>query len=236
MVSFRYVVDIKRTSIVLLSARKRQRVDTGSGLIRFRSQADHANCNQPERLLDCAGFHGVTTILWILLIPLIPLALIVYWSLSNGISPTPSSRKQIREILRAIPKEFSGTIYDLGSGWGTLAIALAKRRPNCKITGVENSIVPYLVSELLLRFLRIHTVEFHFADFLKYDFRDADMVVCYLYPGGMRKLKPKLEADLNPGTIVISNTFAISGWEPVEVLRSNDMYRSPIYRYTKERR
>jgi len=173
-------------------------------------------------------------ILFIPLILLIPLILVVYWSMRNGISPTPSSRKQILEIFRAIPPEFSGKIYDLGSGWGTLAIALSKHSSSCKIIGIENSIIPYIVSELLVWLLRIKHVEFHFANFLKYDFGDAGVIVCYLYPGGMQKLKPGLEAYLKSGTIVISNTFAIPGWTPVERFRASDLYHSPVYVYEFE--
>ena len=74
-------------------------------------------------------------------------------------------------------------------------------------------------------------VEFHYANFMKVPLHDADLIVCYLFPGGMSKLKPKLEEELKPGTVVISNTFAIAGWTPVEVFHANDIYRSPIYVY-----
>ena len=64
----------------------------------------------------------------------------------------------------------------------------------------------------------------------------AELVVCYLFPGGMEKLKPKLEREVKPGAIVISNTFAISGWKATEILFASDLYRSPIYIYEKERK
>ena len=59
---------------------------------------------------------------------------------------------------------------------------------------------------------------------------DAALIVCYLFPGGMRKLKPKLEM-LPTGTIVISNTFSISGWVPEQTFQAQDLYRSPVYVY-----
>ena len=77
------------------------------------------------------------------------------------------------------------------------------------------------------------TSDLIFANFLRRDLRDADLIVCYLFPGGMEKLKPKLEAELNPGTIVISNTFAISEWKAMQILHANDLYHSPIYVYKK---
>lgn len=47
---------------------------------------------------------------------------------------------------------------------------------------------------------------------------------------GKRKLKPKLER-LQPGTIVISNTFSIYGWTAAQTLQVRDLYRSPVYIY-----
>jgi hypothetical protein len=60
---------------------------------------------------------------------------------------------------------------------------------------------------------------------------DAKLILCYLYPGGMRKLKPKLEQELRPGTLIISNTFSIPGWEPVQVLPAEDFFHSAVYVY-----
>jgi predicted RNA methylase len=165
------------------------------------------------------------------------LILFFYWSVLNGITPTPTSKKQLLQILRALPHGFSGRIYDLGSGWGTRAIEISKQLPEAKIIGIENSPVPYFISELILLFLRRNNVDLIFANFMRTDLRDADLIVCYLFRGGMENLKPKLEAELKPGTTVISNTFAISGWKPMQILYANDLYRSPIYVYkSKERR
>ncbi len=60
------------------------------------------------------------------------------------------------------------------------------------------------------------------------------MVVCYLYPGAMRKLKDKFEQELAPGTLVVSNTFSISGWKPINVIDTHDLYNTHIYLYEKK--
>ena len=36
---------------------------------------------------------------------------------------------------------------------------------------------------------------------------------------------------LKPGTVVISNTFRMPGWEPEKVVQLNDLHRTSIYRY-----
>ena len=171
----------------------------------------------------------MTTVV-LLILPLLCLCSILFWSLRNGISPTPTSARQTETVLRAIPGNLIGPIYDLGSGWGTLVIAIARHFPELKIVGIENSPIPYITSRILHLFYRQKNVTFIRADFLDCALDDAALVVCYLFPGGMRKLKPKLER-LQPGTIVISNTFSIYGWTAAQTLQVHDLYRSPVYIY-----
>jgi hypothetical protein len=156
---------------------------------------------------------------------------IIYWSLRNGISPMPSSMKASKKILDAIPRELNGPIYELGSGWGTLALAVAKKFPENLVVGYETSPVPYWIS----RFFRFQTgvsnVQFKKEDFMDISLSEAALIICYLYPGAMRKLQEKLSKELQPGTWIISNTFAIPEWKPYAILDTQDLYRSLIYIY-----
>jgi hypothetical protein len=47
----------------------------------------------------------------------------------------------------------------------------------------------------------------------------------------MSRLGPKLEQELAGGGVVLSSTFALPGREAEEVVRLNDLYRTPVYRY-----
>jgi hypothetical protein len=47
----------------------------------------------------------------------------------------------------------------------------------------------------------------------------------------MTSLKTKFEEELKPDTLIISNTFGITDWEPEEVITLNDIHQTPIYRY-----
>ncbi|MCI0605362.1 class I SAM-dependent methyltransferase [bacterium] len=132
-------------------------------------------------------------ILGSLLVPLAILASVVYFSLRNGISPTPSSRKQTETLLGMIPADTTGNVYDLGSGLGTLALAIGKYLPQCQVIGFESSPVPYVISQILASLSAAKNVKFRRLDFMNASFCDAKVILCYLYSGGMRKLKPKLE-------------------------------------------
>lgn len=56
-------------------------------------------------------------------------------------------------------------------------------------------------------------------------------MVCYLCPGGMTRVRGKLEAELRPGALVISNTFAMPDWSPEHTITLDDLHRTPVYRY-----
>jgi trans-aconitate methyltransferase len=157
--------------------------------------------------------------------------LIVVWSLLNGIGPMPSTRRQRKALLQCLPKSLNGTAYELGSGWGTLALAVARQHPGCSIVGYENSPVPFLFSRLLLSLRRLPNVEFRYGNIHTVPLKDASLVLCYLYPGAMQELKQKLEKELAPGTHVVSNTFHVRGWEPHHVEEVRDLFGTKIYVY-----
>ena len=56
-------------------------------------------------------------------------------------------------------------------------------------------------------------------------------MVCFLTPPIMEKLKPKLEAELRAGPLVVSNTFALRGWQPIEKKTVPDVPASKVYLY-----
>jgi trans-aconitate methyltransferase len=161
-------------------------------------------------------------------LPLTIAALIVYWSIKNGIGPLPSTPKQTRAMLNCFPENVEGSILELGSGWGRLALAMARRFPENKVVAYESSPIPYLFSRIFSRRANLH---FYRQDFLDVPLSNAGAIVCYLYPGGMEKLKPKLDAELTPGTLVVTNTFAVPGWKAETVVELNDLHRTKIYVY-----
>jgi trans-aconitate methyltransferase len=166
----------------------------------------------------------------------VPLCLsisIVVWTIKNGIGPTITSPKQKRCLLASLPEDLKGNVFDLGSGWGTLAISLARQLPACQVIGYESSPVPYLFSRVLQFLLRFPNLKFNRQDILRVSLQEASLIVCYLYPAAMKKLKPKFEEELHPGTVVITNTFAVPGWNPANVLLAADIYRSKIYLYQR---
>ncbi len=158
---------------------------------------------------------------------------VVLWSLKNGISPMPTSEKVKSKLLVSIPPKIHGTIIDLGSGWGNMAIRLAKQFPQCHVIGYETSPVPYYFSKIWLFFDKIPNLQFRKKNFFSVNLKDSSLIYTYLYPGAMKILYNKFEEELIPGTIVVSNTFAVPQWDPVQVLEVKDIYNTRIYMYVK---
>lgn len=142
-----------------------------------------------------------------------------------GISPMPTSKKA-RGVVRTTIRE-SSKVYELGSGWGTLAIELSQSN---EVIALEKAWVPWLFSKLN-NAVRGGTVKILRQNIYSLKYSDADVIFCYLYPGAMRKLAPKLEKELKMGATVLSNTFQIPGRTPAEVLEINDWFRTKIYVY-----
>ena len=172
-----------------------------------------------------------------LVLVLAAFALMLGYTIRTGISPVPTTPRVAAEIFAAcppeslIPPEAGNVVYELGSGWENLAMALAKRFPERAVVGYELSPLPWLVSRLLLRLRPRPNLALHRADFMAADLSDAALVVCYLYPGAMRRLREKLERELPADALVVSNAFLVPGWQPNSVRHAADQYETAVYLY-----
>lgn len=156
---------------------------------------------------------------------------ILWYSWRYGITPTPTSSKVRKVILQALPLAVDGKIVELGSGWGHVTLALAKRYPKHPIDAYEISPIPFLISWLLIRWKKLGWVHLFRKDFFQVPLADSGLIVCYLYPGAMQRLKEKFKEELRPDTLVLTHTFAIPGWTPIQRIYADDLYHTPIFIY-----
>jgi len=125
----------------------------------------------------------------------------------------------------------TGTIVDLGSGWGSFVIRIAKRYPQRQIIGYELSLLPWLISLLLKKIFGLNNLNLHRQNFYQADLSDTSVLVCYLFPGAMEKISTKLRLEQTNINFFISNSFALPGCNPYKTMIINDFYNSPIYLY-----
>lgn len=155
---------------------------------------------------------------------------IIVSSLVLGISPMPTSAKVRAAMLSLLPSSTTGTIHELGAGWGGLACALARHCPDARVIAWERSPVPFLVSWVRAR--RVKNLEVRWADFREADISGATALVCYLFTGAMKALDVRLRRE-RPGAAltIITNTFTLHGWPEETAITVDDLYRTRVVRY-----
>jgi hypothetical protein len=158
---------------------------------------------------------------------------IIYYTFKNGIGPTITTKKVRKKLLEECPK-IEGSIAILGSGFGILAKDIATKYWSCTIYAYENSIIPFFVSKLM--FSRIKNLKFIKTDFYSIDLGVYKLLICYLYPEAMKKLKNKLLSEVDKPIEIITHTFKFNEITENKKIYCNDIYKTPVYFYKFERK
>jgi hypothetical protein len=159
--------------------------------------------------------------------------LVVYWSTFHTQVPLYlSSRKiwQAMELLLPSPvadKNF--TFIDLGSGIGGVLTHLAGVRPDGRYFGVEAAPLPFLWSWLRIRLGCHRNCQVKWGSLWNCDLSQYDVVFAYLSPVPMDELWQKARREMRPGTMFISNTFAVADHPPPQTFTVDDLHRSTLY-------
>jgi precorrin-6B methylase 2 len=142
---------------------------------------------------------------------LLVLSVLVFQAIT-GVPPVSSGTAEGRDVTALL--EQAGlperpVIYELGCGWGSLVVALARAFPDAQIRGIELSPLPFVVAAWRTR--NLPNVRIHRADFYASDLGNADAVTCYLMTGAMPRLAAYLDAGLKRGTPVVAVSFMFRG-------------------------
>jgi len=148
-----------------------------------------------------------------------------------GVPYVPTSWRVAAEMVRAASLRGDEVVYDLGAGDGRLLIAAKRRHPGIKACGWE--IVPTVLWLGKLQiWLRKADVSLRLGNALTQDMRDADVIFLYLMPHVLAKLESKFDAELRPGTKVISNTFRFPSKQATqEVVLSGGRKKILVYEW-----
>jgi len=141
----------------------------------------------------------------------------------------PTPEPVVNAMLKLAQVKRGDVLYDLGSGDGRIVIAAAKRY-GVRGTGVD--IDPERIREANANARKAGVsarVRFLNEDLFDIDFRDATVVTLYLLPRINLKLRPKLLAELRPGTRIVSHGFDMGDWKPERVA---EVGNSTIYLWT----
>jgi SAM-dependent methyltransferase len=126
----------------------------------------------------------------------------------------PTPQVVVDRMLDLAQLKSGETVIDLGSGDGRIMIEAA-RKYGARGFGVE--IDPRLVkisNERALEAGVADRVKFLQQDLFKTDFRDANVLTLYLLPDVNLALRPKILAELKPGSRVVSHDYGMGDWRP----------------------
>ncbi len=126
----------------------------------------------------------------------------------------PTPQEVVNEMLKLAEVKSGDIVYDLGCGDGRTVITAAKEY-GVKAVGID--INPERIAESKENAEKAGMtgkVEFRNEDLFEADIKEATVVTLYLLQSLNVKLRPKLWADLKPGTRVVSHAFDMGDWEP----------------------
>ncbi|MBK8065945.1 MAG: class I SAM-dependent methyltransferase [Betaproteobacteria bacterium] len=133
--------------------------------------------------------------------------------------PTPQGL--VEDMLRLADVKKGDVLFDLGSGDGRIAVTAAKKY-GVRATGID--IDPERIREANENAKKNGVeklVQFRQEDLFKADFRNATVITLYLLPELNLKLRPRLWAELKPGTRIVSHQFDMGDWAPDKKLEVN---------------
>jgi len=128
----------------------------------------------------------------------------------------PTPQKVVNGMLELADVKKGEVVYDLGCGDGRIVITAAKE---FGATGIGVDLNPERIEEANANAVEAKVedkVTFHQGDLFNFDFSKADVLTLYLLPDVNLKLKPKILAEMKPGSRVVSHAFTMGDWEPDE--------------------
>jgi len=154
----------------------------------------------------------------------------------------PSPLNIVREMLALAGAGPGDVVYDLGCGDGRVLFTAVEEFKVSRALGydLDHKMVESVDKRIKDAGMvgRISAIQ---ANFMKVDLTPATIVTLYLTTSGNAKLRPKLEADLKPGSRVVSHDFPMHNWvtdHPNGLPHTMGSHKMFLYRipkaYTKE--
>ncbi len=144
----------------------------------------------------------------------------------------PTHKKAVDEMLKLAKVTSDDYVIDLGCGDGRIVIAAAK---DYKARALGVDLDPRRIRDSNRNAEKAKVtdlVEFRKADVMDTDVRQASVVTLFLLEKINVRLRPKLFAELKPGTRVVSNSFNMRDWKPDKKISHRRAFSNVIYFWT----
>ena len=133
----------------------------------------------------------------------------------------PTPQEVVDAMLKLAKVGANDVVYDLGSGDGRIPITAAR---TYGARGVGIDIDPQRIKEATENLKAAGVgdkVRFLNQDLFTTNISEATVVTLYLLPSLNLKVMPKLNAELKPGTRIVSHAFDMGDWKPEKELDVN---------------
>jgi 16S rRNA A1518/A1519 N6-dimethyltransferase RsmA/KsgA/DIM1 with predicted DNA glycosylase/AP lyase activity len=143
--------------------------------------------------------------------------------LFKGAPYVPTSKENLKKLVKIAELKKDGSVVDLGSGDGRVVMEFAKSGYNS--CGYEINPLLVLLSRYKIRKAGLTSKALIIKkDFWKEDLSKYDLVVLFQVPYVMKKLEKKLKNELKPGSKVLSYSFEFPDWGPITTEDSMYLY------------
>ncbi|MCI5065936.1 methyltransferase [bacterium] len=169
-----------------------------------------------QRVFAC----GVILLFAVLLIHF----LYTIYAVFKGAVYIPTSRADIKRVLKLLVPREEDRAIDLGSGDGRLVLALARAGVR-ECVGVEINYLLVIFSRLRVLLSRRRNVTIRHQDIWSTDLRPYSIVILFFVPIHMEKMKEKILQEMKPGSRVASVWYEIPEMELVGSEKNVYCYR-----------
>lgn len=146
------------------------------------------------------------------------------WTFLTGAGYEPVPGRILNEMIEFSQPGKGTRVFDLGSGFGRIIIAVAERT-GADCTGVEVDPLKAWWTRRRIRAKGLQgRVRVRRQNLLEADLSGADIVFVFLWEGIMQKLGEKAGREMKEGSTIVSYYHPIRSWSPDRVDPKNRVY------------
>lgn len=185
-------------------------------------------------LLPVAVVYGDIVPAWAYLAAFVVCALIYWNSASEQVPLYLTNRRTFQALGDLVAASNARRFVDLGSGMGGVVTAVARRHRDVEVRGFETAPLVVAASKLRVALSGLSNARIVYRSLWEAELAGEDIVYCFLSPVPMTRLFEKARREMRPGTLFVSNSFAVEGRDADRIIDVEDRRRTRLHVYSME--